>query len=175
MPFITFDRYREKAFAPERPIRESRTAGETPDFDFRRLNWHELLTRLDRAFPTARTRVYFYEQVRGREARLLSEIIGIPVESFALPTELERRGFSARAVQELHQISTERTIERSDVRKANSTFPSGSENPSFSPWTDDERRRLRREYERHSELISADPALEVLDLRDLETRIDRTP
>jgi len=164
-PFRTFDQYLKRSFRvrPTHPNDAGRPrAPESPSFD--RMNWRQLVGRLASAYPDARVRVYFHEQLRGNEARLLAEVLGLNESEITILDTLERTGFSGRAVEELHTLSVERTVTRADVRRAVRRFPAGKEFPTYYPWDESDRELLRRNYEQDSKRLRSDPRLEIIKL-----------
>jgi hypothetical protein len=164
-PFKTFDRYLAHSLAPADP----RVADVTPSANprlglYRRLNWYKYIRRLADAFAPADVDVYFHEDLRGRERELLAAVLGLPGEQFSLLEGEERRGFSGRAVAELHRRAAEGDVGRSDVRELTSKYPSGPENPTFYPWSDSEADALRDLYRTHSVEIGRDARLRTIDL-----------
>ncbi|MEE8602937.1 glycosyltransferase family 2 protein [Euzebya tangerina] len=151
-PFKTFDEYLQSSFR-----NSSR---------FSRLNWYNLLRQFVDAYPGRRVRVYFYEELRGREAELLESVLRIPSGDFTLHEGTERPGFSQKAVEELHRIAGQRQVERKDVRRAVKRHPKGRGNPSFDPWDEDQRHALLLAHESDRARILSDGDLEVIELDD---------
>ncbi len=131
---------------------------------FARLNWHDLLRDLMAAFPDVPVKVYFHEQMRGNEARLLAEVTGMDPQDFSLVSGDERVGFSQDAVDRLHTINETRQVAREDVHQAVRRLPSGADHPPFRPWNVDASNALYSAYERDRAAIMDDPAIEVIDL-----------
>ncbi len=158
-PFRTFDQFLEHAFAD--------------DEGFARLNWHDVVRSWADAWPTGRVRVYRHDELRGNEARLLGEVLGIPADALTLPERVDADaapwarsgvGMSGRAVEELHRIARHRTVEPSDVQSAEERHPPSDTAPTFAPWNDDQREALRAAYARDLAWIRADHDIEVIDL-----------
>jgi hypothetical protein len=163
--FRPFDDFLARALAPSDKPDEAAESVRDSSLALSRLNWHELVARLAAAFPDARLRVYFHEHLRGREAWLLSEVLGIPRQEITMLEEAERRGFSGRAVDQLHEIHQQRPVARADVRRAVRAFPSGPSRPQFYPWSPRESQVLGDLYRTHVAQIRADDSLSVIDLR----------
>jgi hypothetical protein len=161
-PFKTFDAYLARAFRSggRRPSR-TRPVDELDGFD--RMNWAALVHRLVEHYPSARVRVYFYEHLRGREAQLLSKVLGLPEERVTLLTTLERVGFSDEAVRQLHLLDEERKVTVADVRRTVRTYPTGPDQPTFSPFEDAEKAWLTKNYEEHAEELRSDTRVEIID------------
>lgn len=160
-PFQTFDNYLRSSFRT-RWKSQSETGPEIADLG--RMSWPKLLRRLRRLYPHARVRIYFYEQLRGNEVRLLSEVLGLPADQIELLDTVERAGFSNRAVRRLHKISEKRAVEPRDVLRVNRHFPSGPDFPSFSPFDDAERAELRQRYRAECDDLRSDDRFDVIDL-----------
>ena len=160
-PFVAFDEYLARAFAPRR--HRPNQVAEGP-IDFGRLDWVAVLGRLAHTYPKARLRVYFHEQLRDHEADLLGEVLGIPPAKFTLPDGVKRVGFSARTMSELHQMHEVGTVSRRDIKLTAKQFPTGPGNATYAPFDDAELLSLQDQYESHVATIRSDPRFEVIDL-----------
>src|SRR5690606_25783342 len=89
-----------------------------------------------------------YEQLRGNEARLLSEITRIPKTHFILPGKISRPGFSHAAIDALDALAQERTVTVKDVLEVIHTYKKGKKHPSYQPFTPEQKAALKRKYEK---------------------------
>lgn len=113
------------------------------------MSWLPLIDRLRSAFPDSDILIYRAEDLQGREARLLSEVTGLPEGAFTLLDKPERLGFSHAAVSRLHQLAEAgRPISRETVRETVCALPRGPERPGFSPWSTEDRMILEAGYAR---------------------------
>lgn len=169
-PFVTFDSYLERSFRPRgrsgKRAQRNEAEAESKLTDFRRLSWPTLLDRIAKAYPDVPIRVYFHEQLRGREAALLGEVLGIDPAGITLLDKAERVGFSQRAVRAMHELHEQGPVQPSDVRRAVQTYPTSAENPTYAPLDDAERSQLATNYEQDVAEIRANPRFDVIDLAD---------
>lgn len=163
--FRPFDDYLRRALAPADPhYRSADASNDGSRLVFSRLNWYLLTRRLGAAFPGAGVRVYFHEDLRGREAILLQEVLGLPASDITLLESTERAGFSGRAVDELHALAQQREVQRRDVSEVTSAYPSGAEYPTFYPWSEADSELLAELYRTHTLEILADRMIDTIPL-----------
>lgn len=118
-----------------------------------RIDWNDVVDLLRKAFPASRIRLYFYEDLRGNEARLLSEVTGVPAADFTIPGKISRPGFSHAAIESLLELSKARLVTTEDVFSAIRRFRKNKEFPSFQPFDDEEKKYLHSSYQEHRDLI----------------------
>lgn len=159
--FWTFDAWMQRGFAADS---DDVDRAEWPALDFDRADWPALVRRLGLEFPDATVRVYFADELRGREAELLGRLLDVPAEDFTLLTSDERRGFSAKAIAWLHNMSTEMNVTEHDIEQATMKWPRSRDNPGFSPWPDDVRAVLDEQWQRHREQLASMSNVEVIRL-----------
>lgn len=157
--FKTFDEFLVQSFGRSRRCRAAPSVEE-----FGNMDWPSLLARLERHYRPARVRVYFHDQLRGHETALLSMVTSTPASGFRLLHGEERTGFSARAVQRLHEINHEREVKFEDVRRAVREYPRGPEQPAFDPFGEAEQAFLTQRYRHDVTRIHDEANLEVIDL-----------
>jgi len=114
--------------------------------DHHRLDWNDVIDRMREVFPKSRIFIYRYEELRGNEAKLLSRVTDIPPEEINLPKSISRLGFSQAAINALELLSKNKKITSSDIVNATKSHPKNKENPSFQPFNDEDKERLREKY-----------------------------
>lgn len=140
--YQTFEQFLSKSLP-----RHKQASGIGPTIDrMSHMRWIYLLDRIARYYPQVKVQVYFYEQLRGNEARLLSSVTGVPADQFDLLGDVERSGFSARAVEVLYELSTQGPVSTNDVREVVSKYPRSAELPGFNPFEDATRQVLHARY-----------------------------
>lgn len=128
------------------------------------LSWADLVARLSAAFPASPILVYRAEQLRGAETRLLSRLLDLPPQAFTLLDQIERQGFSGRAIKTLAHRHGESPVTRAEFRATVRKFPRGADYPAFSPWSEDRRQRLDERYARDLDQVARLPNVTMLDL-----------
>jgi hypothetical protein len=113
------------------------------------LDWGDLVDRLRRAYPGSRITLYQYEELRGKETRLLSQITGVDLADFTIPGKPNRPGFSHKAVRSLYERHKTETLTSKDVFEAVRRFPKSRKFPPFDPWRRPERESLDALYASH--------------------------
>ena len=130
---------------PYRPFDQFYRAGR------HRIDWNNVLDQLRQAFPNSRIYVYFYEDLRGNEAHLLSRITGVAESSFVIPEKISRPGFSHAAVESLFELSKSGPVTRKDVFSAISRYRKGKKFPSYQPFDQYSISDLGAQYQEHVE------------------------
>jgi hypothetical protein len=121
------------------------------------LSWADLVERLACAFPQSQILVYRAEDLRQREAELLSWVTGGQVTALPQPGKSQRQGFSDAAVRALHQLAKDRAA-GSDTAAENppgaedlaaclEAHPRGAGSPAYAPWSTSERQTLDLIYQ----------------------------
>lgn len=130
-------------------------------------SWHKALKAVRAAFPQARLMVWTFEEFRGLDRAILSNLIGpgVDVSSLKAPVDRNKRpSASGKAVEELlHSIHTE-GIEAAMARRVElqERYPRGPDFGGYDPWTAQERAHLTRIYARDVAAIREDPDIRML-------------
>ncbi|ETX13484.1 hypothetical protein OCH239_10235 [Roseivivax halodurans JCM 10272] len=112
---------------------------------------------MQRAFPGSPLTVYTAETLRGREAALISRVIGLPVAQFRKVNHSERPGFSRNAVEAMRASwEAGRPWPHQRWREVVAAHPR-SASPGFDPWSPEERDFFDRRHESDLEAIAALP------------------
>ncbi len=123
------------------------------------LSWAELVERLACAFPQSPILVYRAEDLRQREAELLTWVTGGQISALPQPGKSQRQGFSDAAVRALHQLAKDRTLGSDgdcaaenpvgfdDLAACLEAHPRGAHSPAYAPWSASERQTLDLIYE----------------------------
>ena len=110
------------------------------------LSWADLVERLACAFPQSPILVYRADDLRHREAELLSWVTGGQIRALPQPGKSQRRGFSDAAVHALHQLAKDRSVGFEDLEICLKVNPRGPDNPAYAPWSASERQTLNLVY-----------------------------
>lgn len=131
-----------------------------PFADFNRipltaLSWSNLIERLAAAFPKAQICVYRAEDLKGREADLLTWVTGLASQDFPAAPGPVREGFSQSAIDALHELHRQGPVSRQDVVRCLEAHPRTPGSAAFRPWEDARQRDLKLVYALDLEEIGA--------------------
>ena len=121
------------------------------------LSWADLVERLACAFPQSQILGPVDQDLRQREAELLSWVTGGQITALPQPGKSQRQGFSDAAVRALHQLAKDRAA-GSDTAAENppgaedlaaclAAHPRGPDSPAYAPWSTSERQTLDLIYD----------------------------
>lgn len=116
------------------------------------LSWADLVERLACAFPQSQILIYRAEDLRQREAELLSWVTGGQITALPQPGKSQRQGFSDAAVRALHQLAKGRlakgrAVGFDDLAACLAAHPREAGSPAYAPWSARERQTLDLIYQ----------------------------
>jgi len=111
------------------------------------LSWADLVERLACAFPQSPILIYRAEDLRQREAELLSWVTGGQISTGAQPGKSQRQGFSDAAVRALHQLAKDGSVGLNpvgfdDLAACLRAHPRDADSAAYAPWSASERQTL---------------------------------
>jgi hypothetical protein len=116
------------------------------------LSWADLVERLACAFPQSQILIYRAEDLRQREAELLSWVTDGQITALPQPGKSQRQGFSDAAVRALHRLAKDRlakgrAVGFDDLAMCLKSHPREAGSPAYAPWSARERQTLDLIYQ----------------------------
>ncbi len=129
------------------------------------LSWANILKKFQQRYPRALIKVYLSEDLPGSELKLLSELLDIPRSVFGPPMQnRENKGFSQATVETLDSLAETQNVVRSDIIATNRRYPKGPDHPAFYPWTAEEAKKLKWNYQQDIEIVKTMKSVAFLSL-----------